>query len=218
MNEEQGLMVRNRRKVISIVVLILLLTAYYLLIIRNPLPSDEQMIEHFQKHRSDIEELVRRYRSYSTEPDVDHSTWFRKGDTMDIMEQARIDWLAHGAIWLPNPYSIESAKLIKDDIKHGEGNMLFNKYGGLMVSLLPRKYYSKFHLRYLKIWKDIYFIPEVPRIEDDELLWPFNTRGKYTARRRILSSLNGFPENWKAHECVFKQIETHWFLRLCNGR
>jgi hypothetical protein len=38
--------------------------------ISNPLPEDEAMIAHLRTHRTDIEELVRRYRHYQPLPTV----------------------------------------------------------------------------------------------------------------------------------------------------
>jgi hypothetical protein len=28
---------------------------------------------------------------------------------------------------------------------------------------------------------------------------------------------NGAQESWKEYECVYRPIDAHWFLRLCNG-
>ncbi|MGD9172402.1 MAG: hypothetical protein PVI97_20470 [Candidatus Thiodiazotropha sp.] len=219
MKEGKGFFVRHRGKLISTIVLILFVAAYYLLLVRNPLPSDEEMIEHFRLHRNDIEELVRRYRNYSTDPKVDHSMWFKEGDTQKIMWRAGVEEIWHSAYspWLPNPYSIETAESIMQQIRNVRGHGLFTKYGGLVLKLLPRDYYRSVNLKYLHIWKDFYNIPEAPRIEKGELLWPFDHNGEYSVRRRIISSLDQFPGNWKDYECVYRQIETHWFLRLCNG-
>ncbi len=220
MNEKQGMLARHRGKLISILVVLLSLpVAYYFIIIRNPLPSDEEIIAQFRQHRSDIEELVRRYRNYSTDPKVDHSLWFKAGDTREIMWRARVSRITHSSYrpWLPNPYSVETAKSISDQVKNAKNYELFNKYGGLMVSLLPSQYYRSFSLKYFHIWKELYFIPEMPRIENGELLWPFNVDGEYSVRRRLVKSLNNYPANWKEYECVYRQIEAHWFLSMCNG-
>jgi hypothetical protein len=216
LSEIKGILARHRGKLIIVALLVI---AYYVLIVKNPLPGDEDMIAHFQTHRSDIEELVRRYRNYSTDPKVDHSLWFKEGNTQEIMRRASVDRITQGSItpWLPNPYSIETAKTITEEIKNGKGHVLFNKQGALIMSFAPRQYYRASHLRYVNIWKNFYFIPEPPRIEDGELLWPFNDDGDYFARRRTLPSLDHFPKNWKDYECVYRQIETHWFLSMCNG-
>ena len=37
---------------------------YYFVMVRTGLPSDEEMIAHFQEHKTEIEDLVRRYRAF----------------------------------------------------------------------------------------------------------------------------------------------------------
>jgi hypothetical protein len=203
-----------------LVLVTLCVVGYYFLVLRNPLPSDEEMIRTFQEHRSDIEELVRRYQIVSPDPKIDHSTaWYKDPDTRKLMKQVGLDSISHSAYspWLPNPYSIETSKSITKGIQNGKSTLLFIKYGSLIVKLLPRQGYRSYNLRYFHIWKDFYFIPEVPRIENGELLFPVKDNGEYTGSKRVLSSLNEFPDNWKAYECVYKQIEPHWFLSMCNG-
>ncbi|MCU7926647.1 MAG: hypothetical protein KZQ97_09425 [Candidatus Thiodiazotropha sp. (ex Dulcina madagascariensis)] len=216
MDNIKGKLAKHRGKLL---VIALLVVTYYVLIVRNPLPSDEDMIAHFQAHRSDIEELVRRYRNYSSDPKVDHSLWFKEEGTQEILRRAGVEDISRSAYspWLPNPYSIETANTIKNEIRNGNGYALLHNYGALRIKPAPRRLYYSSHLRYANIWKDYYFIPEISRIENGELLWPVNTKGKYSARDRVLYSLDGFPDEWKDFECVFRQVETHWFLRMCNG-
>ncbi|MEJ2426216.1 MAG: hypothetical protein P8101_17500, partial [Candidatus Thiodiazotropha sp.] len=198
----------------------LCVVGYYFLVLRNPLPSDEEMIRTFQEHRSDIEELVRRYQVVSPDPKIDHSTaWYKDPDTRKLMKRVGLDSISFSSYgpWLPSPYSIETAKYTMELSRNAKDYDLFIKRGGLIVKLLPRLHFRSYNLKYFHIWKDFYFIPEIPRIENGKLLWPVDENGKYTVRRRVLSSLDDFPDNWKAYECVYKQIEPHWFLSMCNG-
>jgi hypothetical protein len=34
-------------------------------------------------------------------------------------------------------------------------------------------------------------------------------------KARIFSTLDTYPPNWIKGECVYRQFETHWFIRLC---
>jgi hypothetical protein len=74
----------NLRKILktilkSVVAITLLVSlGYYLLVVRNPLPSDDEMIQHFNAHRAEIEELVRRYRIFDPDSKVGHSTTWKK--------------------------------------------------------------------------------------------------------------------------------------------
>lgn len=67
------------------------------------------------------------------------------------------------------------------------------------------------------LWKDYYFFPEAPRIENDDMLGPVNTKGEFSFRSRVLPLLNRLPTHWKDFECVYRQIESQWSLRMCNG-
>lgn len=192
--------------------------AYYLLLVWNPLPDDEELITHFQTHRADFEEAVRRYRAHPRPADKDTSLWFKEGDTLDLFKRAGIRYINSATpVWFPNPYSVETAKKIDYELIVLKNHTLSHKYGALDIDLDPRDRYYAHSLRYVVIWKSIYFIPQVPRIENGELLWPVRSNGEYFKRRRVFTSLNHLPYRWKDFECVYRQIEPQWFLRMCNG-
>lgn len=219
---------------------------YYLIWVFNPLVSDEEMIAHFRAHRAEFEELVRRYRDYPRPPDKDTSRWYKEGNTPELMQRAGVARLV-GLVptWHPNPYSVKSAKEFHELVKAGQARKLglFKKYDTVGVTPIPKR----LPLPWIKdktnqyrfntfvhgtIWKDYCHFPEIPRIENGELLWPLTIVGRgasnseyhekqgvstWQNRDRILPSLNKFPEEWKSFECVYRQIEPHWYLRMCNG-
>jgi len=203
--------------VFTLAVLAVGYAAYYFLIIRNPLPSDEEMIAHFYAHRADFEELVRRYREYDRPSDKDTSFWYKEGDTLDLYKRASIlDVEFSAPVWFTFPYTLGTAIEVEERMKK-DGRSLFHKYGALSISLSPRQKYRIITPRYTVIWKNFYFFPEEPRIKDGKLFWPLNIKGNYSKQRRTFPSLNRFPNQWKDFECVYRKIESHWFLSMCNG-
>jgi len=188
---------------------------YYLLHI-NPLPKDEELIAQFQEHRADIEELARRYRQIDPQPNKDHSLWIKEGDTPALFKRAKV-WSVQSAvgIWLPNPYSVESAKIIEEQSKTAKDLSLSVKYGTLHVQFDDPRYTGTALLYGNKVWKDLYFIPQIPRIENGVLLGPLY-RGVNSPNYRVFNSLNEFPKDWGLAECVLRQIEPQWFIRMCR--
>jgi hypothetical protein len=203
------------------------LALFYYFWLWSPMPSDEEMIANFTAHREDFVEVVRRYRDYPRPPDKDTSFWFKEGDTLALYKLAGIERVDYSTpVWLPNPYSLETNKKVAEERKKSKGFELSHKYGALEITPVrtPRiidtnqsNRYRWVGLTYGVIWKDYYFFPEAPRIEHGLLLGPVNHQGDYSFRSRVLPSLNRLPFPWRDFECVYRQIEPQWFLRICNG-
>lgn len=226
--------------------LVFVSAAYYILWIWNPLPSDEEMIENFQAHRADFVEIVRRYREYPRLPDKSSSFWFKDGDTLELFKRAGVDSVDYegSTPWLPNPYSLDTAMNMENRRKAMGGFELFHRYGALRIRPAttpridhPERGDSDRHYRntvvHGVIWKQYVFFPEVPRIENGKLLSPLSIVGKKfpgaqihemegvatsQQKYRVLPTLNRLPSHWKGFECVYRQIEPQWFIRMCNGR
>jgi hypothetical protein len=200
---------------------------YCALLWRTGLPSDEEMIAHFYAHRADIEELVRRFRNFEM-PEKDDSLpknayqWDKQPGTPELMKRARV-WniTGFGPMWLPDPYSTEAVKEIEKIYKYLPARRRIflreRKYGAIKIRRNPKERFFRGHPIYLNIWKNLIFFPEIPRIEDGWLLGPVRTNGRHAYRNRTSYSLNYFPKHWEEYECVYRPIEPHWFLQLCNG-
>lgn len=211
----------------------------------NPLPSDEQMIKHFQLHRVDFDEAVRRYREYPRPRNKDTSLWFKEGDTLEVYKRAGIDHINDLVpTWLPNPYTVETAILVDRVVDEFGGAEIFPKYSSLEITpaATPRinhpdtmddSSYRKYSFGGGLVWKSYYYTPEVPKIENGKMLWPLQTVGKGAAEStfhehegvataqsssQVLSTLNHFPDRWGRMGCVYRQIEPQWFLRMCTSR
>jgi hypothetical protein len=206
---------------------------------RTGLASDETMIAYFKEHRSEIEELVKRFREFEVAPnnetfDNAHEKWEQQSDTPELLQKTNFSYIAaimgdaqysdYNTLWFPNPYSVETAqkiKAIKDTSSFEEMRTIFYKYGMVGVHLTNSKY-NKYSTKYGIKSKHFIYIPEVPRIEDGKLLSPFDINGEHYFRKQLLSSLNRFPFMFfryraldNASNCAWKQIEPQWFLRLC---
>jgi hypothetical protein len=197
----------------------------YLLLFATGLPSDAEMIAHFRAHRGEFEESVRRYRDYELPRGVDHSTgWLKQDGTQELLRKAGIERIAGGSmVWLPNPYSVETAKkqrAMSRDPQRPSFAMPY-KYGELAIWMTPRERYFVFNsLRIALVWKNYFHLPEAaPRIEDGWMLSRVDTKGKSFRWRSVVSSTDRFPLVWKLHfGCVIRPIEPHWYLQLCSGR
>lgn len=219
---------------------------YYYLWVWNPLPSDEEMIRNFKDHRADFVEVVRRYREYPRPPGTSSAFWYKEGDTLELFKRAGIDSISYDSRtpWLPSPYSLKTATNMEKERLAAGPFGLFYKYGALRIkpATTPRmdhpdrsddRSYRRNTLLFGVIWKDYYFFPQVPRINNGELIGPLTILGngvsahhQYSAkekistfqyRSRVFSSLDYLPSRWKDFECVYRKIESRWFIRMCNG-
>jgi hypothetical protein len=193
------------------------LISYYFLWVWNPLNSDEKMMAHFYAHRADFEELVRRYRTYDRPKGRDTSRWDEEGDIPVIYQRAGVERLHQmGPIWLANPYSVETDKWLDNQADQGQAGYLFDQYGELVFELAD-KGYRRFQPGYGQMWKQILYIPAVPRVERGMLLGPIHKNGSYSSKRVMVDSANPLPKKWRTFGCVYRPIEKNWFIRMCNG-
>jgi hypothetical protein len=178
---------------------------------------------------------------YKKVPYYARHLWEKQGDTPELLRKADIYFMgihkriptldSSVTIWLPNSYSDETAKLAEEMIQNSQkiGNLTFDrkpveyhKYGAIAIHLKPRKKYGRSNLfdEYKGFSKTLYFIPEIPHIENGELIEPINAKGKKPLKMAIVSSLNYFPFKLRMsssydYSCFLRQIEPQWFLRMC---
>jgi hypothetical protein len=184
------------------------------------LPSDADMIAHFQTHRAEFEELVRlyqtdkrrvwRYEKGNLQP-------FETNEYKALLKRAGIRHLSgDGALWLPDPYSSQTAQKAKAmDVfhayaYHGIGLYIENMTTSLRVGG--------------SVWKEYFYVPVVPMVEKGRLWWPRSRhRGDQNRSARVFDSLDDYPAEWLSdpplsrRECVYRQIELQWFLSVCHS-
>lgn len=185
----------------------------------NPLPSDEEMIAHFHEHRTEIEELVKRYREWV--PSKSIPNWQAVQENQALMAKARVKRVTDsGPAWYPNPYSKEASKQFFDLIRADKIPSL-NPYKNITVELLDEDDPKRHFARVLTfsgsrwIFKDLVFIPGIVQIENGNLWYPAHEIFGVIEKMRIFSTLDEYPANWKKGECVYLQFETHWFIQMC---
>ena len=184
---------------------------------RNPLPSDEEMIAHFQAHRAEFEELVELFRNYRPQP-ADSPAWDDIPEIRVRRERIGVRYVTPQlGYWLPDPYSVETGKHVLELIlSHQFGQFEVRRYSTLKLVPADKRYYRG-SVRYGTIWKDYHHFPETPKVEDGRLWWPANEKGEMNDKDRVFSSLNGYPPNWEKGDCVYRRIELHWFIRMCRA-
>ncbi|MGH7302508.1 MAG: hypothetical protein ACRELZ_04410 [Candidatus Rokuibacteriota bacterium] len=75
------------------------------------LPNDAEMIAHFKAHRKQFDELVRLYQTDERRNTVGNRQPFWTAQYTELLKRAGIEHLGEdGALWLPDPYSKETAK------------------------------------------------------------------------------------------------------------
>lgn len=176
----------------------------------SPLPSDESMIEHFNKHRAEYEDLASGYIK-------------AKSEGNEAMKA-----------WLDNPRKMELQKTIKakDERVNPESSQW---YGGVVANSGSgdRKkiiYSMEFHFadsakhsirEHSIIWKSYWYFPEPQSMTVGKSRCPAGTSKRCLGQMdiEVLPSLNAYPlfagiwgdrERWCGS--YMRRIDDHWFL------
>ncbi|AFM24975.1 hypothetical protein [Desulfomonile tiedjei] len=207
----------------------LLFTACYLLfflafysfadlpLLFRPLPSDEEMIANFQDHRTEFERLVWIYQQDSRVP-VEFNSLIPTPEINTIMRRVNVSSVsADGYQWIPpDPYSRDI------DIIKRKSPKCFQRGGYLHYDAQSRKlsgvllgytYGKKITIEGNLISKKYYYIPFVPKVTNRNLSFPTTPMAGYN---RITESLNNYPQEFGQYDCLYKQIEPHWFIVMCR--
>lgn len=177
----------------------------------NPLPSDEYMIEHFNKNRAAYEELVAGY--------VD-----ARSKDEEVMKA-----------WMGNPRKMELQRLVKakDDMVNPESSQW---YGGVIPhsgSGERKKIIYSVEFRIESgaasslreksiVWKSYWYFPEPPKLTYDGFCRK-NSKAERCLNKSntgILNNLDGYPMFPHAERgCgdYMRKIDEHWFIRYVKA-
>ncbi|PPC91964.1 MAG: hypothetical protein CTY34_01620 [Methylobacter sp.] len=213
------LLFRKIWKFISIFILVIALLIALIIVWahHNPFSTDEEMIAYFQAHRGEIETLVKSYREYTRNLD-EEDIWREIPSNKLLMDKIGIiDIYEKSPVWFPNPYSkeaehqfnsdIEAKKFLQSDLRPYSTIGVDTDPNRIALVLLS----SGVHY----ISKNIEYFPEEPLIVENNILWPVRSDGLVHTMSRLVPNLNSYPDDWKRLECVYRQIDTHWYLSMC---
>ena len=176
--------------------------------------SDQAMIDHFQAHKQEFNELTQLYLHRST----DIMAWSARPDVIELKKKTGIDRIIDAAgYWFENPYSTEAA--IKS--KEMRDNNTFSQNNFRSAALIKMADTNIFWAAYFwnggLNWKDYIYFPIDPEIENERIKLPKRIPARSTSDLwlRVLNSLDS--PKWERGECVLRKIEPQWFLSRCRA-
>lgn len=179
----------------------------------SQLISDQEMIDHFYQHRSEFQELAD---TYLAAEEVNRSSW-KTPRTDQLKKMAGIDAIG-GSIhcWLDNPYSIEASNRLREMDQKKSWKECWHRTS-IIIEMRGRDQYNAPALFSGVHWKNYYYIPVDPKIENGRIVPPWGVNGpeKYLGMR-VLPSLR-YPK-WERGECVLRKIEPKWFIMRCRSQ
>ncbi|MGE0387601.1 MAG: hypothetical protein AB7Q97_22970 [Gammaproteobacteria bacterium] len=175
---------------------------------RYEIPKDELFIERFEKFRPEFDKMVELYAGTGK---LDSEYASRAG-------LERVNPLS--GLWAPDPYSINTAKKLRELSKSRRNKPVeewpnFRPYEPISFYL---KGYHRFDVsRFGWYLKTLDYIPEVPKIENGQLLKPGDELGRPGGKSPVLPSLDMQRPQLEEGDCAYRQLEAKWFISLCRG-
>jgi hypothetical protein len=150
------------------------------------LPTDEQMIEHFRKHRADFDKLAQHYSRF---PGADPTP-----ELMALMDRINVTRVSHDMVtWVPTDSSPH------DDSRRYSGVVLHYGHPGV----------RKFDDYLSSVNKLYYYTPFPAPVEDGRLCRPYPS-----LPLDIFPSLNTYPCELEPHAPVLRKIDSLWYLQM----
>ena len=185
-----------------------------------PLPSDEQMAQHFYSNRADFDALVKAYRAENST--ANPATFWDAPDNIKEIKK-RVDvWrlTSESAMtWFDNPYSVEAAERHMASIRSGEINTIKNhSLDGVLV--VPNHARSHSFRERAQVSKYYLHIPQIPKVEGGKLWYPVvSSKSRYNEQKymEMKESLDRYPDNWENGQCFLRTLDQQWFIELCKS-
>ena len=109
-------------------------------------------------------------------------------------------------LWLPEPYSLEARQRDKGRVQNRDEVV---RYQTLAIKLDDERFNRNI------VWKDLVFMPALPRLENGKLIGPVGRRGgNYDLN--VFTTLDNEPPDVKRDSCGMRLIEGQWFVRMCR--
>ncbi|MEW6349859.1 MAG: hypothetical protein AB1646_12405 [Thermodesulfobacteriota bacterium] len=176
------------------------------------LPSDEEMIRNFREHRADFEHLAqicREKQSLSIEnlqlkPSLEMAAlmWRIKITAVSVDQEL---WMAPDAI----------RRDVHLQEKMSQGDPEVRRYSGLYFQYGDLDCKRDYHDEFVK--KIYYYIPVKPTIDERILMLPGPLRSRLPAPE-VVDTLNKYPTHLATRRCALREIELHWYIRMCQEK
>ena len=177
------------------------------------LPSDEQMIAHFRKHRADFERLAHIYSQDWSAATRWGRVYYQNAtpEAKEIMKRIGVTSIRSDlTIWMgPDPYSPKNRQRIRELMFEGRDSSKGQTFTGLVFRGVQQPV-SRLNENLSEVFKGYYYTPFIPRVENDLLKKPDG--GEW-----ISPTLNSYPSKLISGNCVCCQFEPQWFIELCQG-
>jgi hypothetical protein len=175
--------------------------------LKQRLPPDQELIDHFRANRQGFVRLVEEYKlaggaiagTGRQRPEV-----ARQLDELGLERMVRVYEL-----WFPDPYSAASGEraAAPGAARLFEFHAIKFEYRESLEVPGPRG---------VIYWKQYVYFPAAPRIKDGRALRAAPLTEQVSGYR-VLNSLDTPPSDWQRSECLLRTIEPQWFLRLCRS-
>jgi hypothetical protein len=161
-------------------------------------PSDEQLVASLQSNRVIFDDLRAIYLT-STETYVPANA----KNFAPLMQAAGVQWVIWNARYDPSMREYRAGP--KRELHPLRFKMALWRYRDEQHGLDGWNYKSK----------SLVFFPIAPDGSTESLTWTTYPVAKFYPNR-VIAQTDRPPSDWKFGECLFRRIDAHWFVELCN--
>jgi hypothetical protein len=177
------------------------------------LPSDEAMIAHFNKNRSDFEALVKIYIEDMSVSDSGVGILEPTPEIRAVMKRINAESvIGDDVLWIPSDSNpMEPMKNPEADaLKPGD----WRKFSGV---ILGYKHKTVARLKWgATVSKEYYYVPLIPQVEGGELRLP--SQPAAWGNGTLVDSLNTYPPTLGPWDAAYRQIEPHWYIKMRQNK
>ncbi len=178
------------------------------------LPTDEEMIWNFYRHRTDFDRLVHVYREDLSVP-CDWGSLLPTPELRDIMKRINVIAVYDDSnLWMPpDPYSdIPVVRERRHKLESDSHNPQRRKFSGIMFRYQHKEVRSMYTAPLRKYY---YYIPLIPKVERGILAFPGTRLEPDTL---VVDTLNTLPADLVPFGAACREIEPHWYIRIYQGQ
>jgi hypothetical protein len=211
-----GERLRNKFLRIAFIAGIIVTTLMALTGCERSLISDQEMIDHFNAHKQEFNELVQSFRDHGAKS----LEWSQRPEVVDLKAKIGVSRiLVSTGCWFDDPYSPESAEKLRQMRveKSWDQN---HSCRSAIIKMSARNVHEALYLSTGFNWKDYFYFPVDPHIEQGKIKLPrkWYDSGVSDLWLRVLDSTDSlYWWNWERGECVLTKIEPKWYIRRCRA-